>query len=260
MIQAIASSLKLAKAALPQVDALQDTEQGISLLSLKIHLLINYLQHLTFFILLKARNESIKAPPYSQVIENLIDLRIYLDKGVKPIEAKLKYQIDKVIRAADRSDVDETTREALSYKPNPKALVTESRQETNQQEAEAEAELYKPPKIAATVPTKRVRQNVAVDDFVDEIAAAPRAQPSIGSNIITRDGVTSLRTDREAVTSKERQVYEEANYTRLPDTKRQRRSGPQNAQNMFGGEEFGFSGPRVLEKPTKSALQRSRDR
>jgi U3 small nucleolar ribonucleoprotein protein LCP5 len=37
------------------------------------------------------------------VTEKLAELRLYLEKGIKPLEGRLKYQVDKVIRAAEEA-------------------------------------------------------------------------------------------------------------------------------------------------------------
>jgi U3 small nucleolar ribonucleoprotein protein LCP5 len=49
----------------------------------------------------------------SKVVNKLVELRIYLEKGVRPLEGRLKYQIDKVLRAADdaaRANAPKTNR------------------------------------------------------------------------------------------------------------------------------------------------------
>jgi U3 small nucleolar ribonucleoprotein protein LCP5 len=48
------------------------------------------------------------------VIVKLVELRVYLEKGVRPLEGRLKYQIDKVLRAAD--DLARTSASAASRK------------------------------------------------------------------------------------------------------------------------------------------------
>ncbi|KAL1634809.1 hypothetical protein SLS58_010552 [Diplodia intermedia] len=97
-------------------------KDGISLLDVKNELLLSYLQNLVFLILLKLRNNSEKTKKAAgaggggneeeegkedvdvdvdDVVKKLCELRLYLEKGARPLEGKLKYQIDKVVRAAD---------------------------------------------------------------------------------------------------------------------------------------------------------------
>jgi U3 small nucleolar ribonucleoprotein protein LCP5 len=94
---------------------------GISLLDVKNDLLLSYLQNLTFLIILKLRNVGATEDEsslsrndgvWAEAVQKLVELRVYLERGVRPLENKLKYQIDKVVRAAE--DVDRrTARKAL---------------------------------------------------------------------------------------------------------------------------------------------------
>ena len=80
-------------------------EDGISLLDVKNDLLLSYLQNLAFLILLNLRKDaserkSTNDDAYKAVVEKLIELRVYLERGVRPIEQRLKYSIDQYIHAA----------------------------------------------------------------------------------------------------------------------------------------------------------------
>jgi U3 small nucleolar ribonucleoprotein protein LCP5 len=80
---------------------------GLSLLDLKNELFVSYLTNLTFLILVRIRHHRDPSDGTAtkgfikQVTEKLVELRLYLEKGVKPLEGKLKYQIDKVVKAAE---------------------------------------------------------------------------------------------------------------------------------------------------------------
>lgn len=272
LLSNIKASLDSARTALPTGDAFSGTQDGISLLSLKSHLLLSYLQHIAFYILLKLKGERIDEEEYRSVIDNLIDLRVYLDKGVKPIEAKLRYQIDKVIRAAERvdrdgqlQDLDDHARDALAYKPNPKALVVDKPDEEASKDG-----IYRPPRIASTLPTREKQQrrrapNNTLREFVDsELSAAPISEPSIGSNIITqgRQGNSTIQSSRDRASQAERDRYEEENYIRLPTIGKTTKGSRRN-DDIYGGEDF-----RVLDQelygfdkgPKESLVERSRKR
>lgn len=271
LISNIRSSLESASKSLPDSDALSGTQAGISLLSLKSHLLLSYLQHISFYILLKLRGEKVDQGEFARVVDQLIDLRVYLDKGVKPIESKLRYQIDKVIRAAERvdregqlKDLDESSKDALAYKPNPQALVVDKADQEDDQDG-----IYRPPRIASTLPGRELQQrrrapNNTLREFVDsELSAAPISEPSIGSNIITqgRQGNSTIQSSRDRASQQERDRYEEENYIRLPTTGKQKK-GKRN-DDIYGGEDF-----RVLDQelydfgkgPKDSLVERSRKR
>jgi U3 small nucleolar ribonucleoprotein protein LCP5 len=108
-------------------EKLSPTTDGVTLLEVKIHSILSYLTNLCFSMLLKVDNKKLELHP---VVAQLATLRIIIEK-TRPLEAKLKYQIDKLVKAAavadDRSrvvpgDVDDEEDE-LMHAPNPKALV-----------------------------------------------------------------------------------------------------------------------------------------
>ncbi|KAF1916250.1 Sas10/Utp3/C1D family-domain-containing protein [Ampelomyces quisqualis] len=108
LLTTLVSSIQSATEALPNEDVLPPNE-GISLLDVKNDLLLSYLQNLVFLILLKLRARSddsgsqqeLKLHPLEEVVQKLVELRVYLEKGVRPLENRLKYNIDKIIRTAD---------------------------------------------------------------------------------------------------------------------------------------------------------------
>ncbi|KAF2457499.1 hypothetical protein BDY21DRAFT_421466 [Lineolata rhizophorae] len=121
-------------------------KDGISILSIKNELLLSYLQHLVWLIMHRERNgnhaksrhepvqeqkspEDVNGEDFNaecgearggsdhqsadeDAIRKLVELRVYLERGVRPLEGRLKYQLDKVIRAAE----DATAREKIATK------------------------------------------------------------------------------------------------------------------------------------------------
>jgi U3 small nucleolar ribonucleoprotein protein LCP5 len=108
LLTTLVSSIQSATEALPTEDILPPKE-GLSLLDVKNDLLLSYLQNLVFLILLKLRARSddsgsqqeLNLHPHDEVVQKLVELRVYLEKGVRPLENRLKYNIDKIIRTAD---------------------------------------------------------------------------------------------------------------------------------------------------------------
>lgn len=102
---------------------------GISLLDGKNDLLLSYLQHLVFLVLLRVRHSKDPSKEDSlgrKVISKLIELRAYLDRGVRPLETRLRYQIDKVLRAsdeADRADANKQPRTSRSATRGKKSKI-----------------------------------------------------------------------------------------------------------------------------------------
>ncbi|KAL5614821.1 hypothetical protein BROUX41_004909 [Berkeleyomyces rouxiae] len=117
LLDSLTQSLKSANAIGPSVSKVDHNDQGISLLDTKNELLLSYLQHLAFLILIKARNSRISgkakdgdnsAFSTDAIVEKLTELRLYMEKGVRPLEDKLRYQIDKVLRAASAAEANST--------------------------------------------------------------------------------------------------------------------------------------------------------
>ncbi|KAI2624766.1 Sas10/Utp3/C1D family protein [Xylaria nigripes] len=110
LLDSLSSSLSSAIEATPKLSGIQDTENGVSLLDIKNELLLSYLQNLVFLILIKIRNaksrnskdsSEISTAISDDVVKKLVELRLYLEKGVRPLEERLRFQLDKIIRAAD---------------------------------------------------------------------------------------------------------------------------------------------------------------
>ncbi|KAI1176064.1 U3 small nucleolar ribonucleoprotein lcp5-like protein [Nemania sp. FL0916] len=112
LLESLTNSLSSTIEATPKVAGIDDIANGVSLLDVKNELLLSYLQNLVFLILIKIRNakndgtESSDKPTdiTDDVVKKLAELRLYLDKGVRPLEERLRFQLDKIIRAADDAD------------------------------------------------------------------------------------------------------------------------------------------------------------
>lgn len=106
-LTALSDALSLTNTALRESEEhLHSHPDGISLLDVKNDLLLSYLQNLVFLILLKLRtlssSEDGTQDLHNSVVQKLIEARIYLERGIRPLEGKMKYQIDQVLRAAEQ--------------------------------------------------------------------------------------------------------------------------------------------------------------
>ncbi|KAI0970149.1 Sas10/Utp3/C1D family protein [Xylaria arbuscula] len=115
LLDSLNTSLSSAVEATPKLVGLDEPENGVSLLSVKNELLLSYLHNLVFLILMKIRNAKNGDDDSSQtsaeisdaVVKKLVELRLYLDKGVRPLEERLRFQLDKILRAADDAERSE---------------------------------------------------------------------------------------------------------------------------------------------------------
>lgn len=118
LLTKLVTSLESTNASVPESTSILPPQDGISLLDVKTDLFLSYLQNIVFLILLKLKSHSQDDDSTSiadEVVKKLVELRVYLEKGVRPLEGRLKYQIDKVIRAADTA-----TRQVAPQKPTTK--------------------------------------------------------------------------------------------------------------------------------------------
>ncbi|KAL9577833.1 MAG: hypothetical protein Q9212_006113, partial [Teloschistes hypoglaucus] len=112
LLSSLTESLDLATECVPTIEALHPPSDGLSLFDVKNELLLSYVQNLVFLILFKLRNHtssnnedsSDTQPSHDDIVKNLVSLRLYLEKGVRPLESRLKYQLDKLLLAASEAD------------------------------------------------------------------------------------------------------------------------------------------------------------
>jgi U3 small nucleolar ribonucleoprotein protein LCP5 len=118
LLSSLTSALTSARLAIP-TDPSASIE-GISLLDVKNDLLLSYLQNLAFLVVIRLRHDSSDNIVRSEVIKKLVEVRVYLERGVRPLEGKLKYQIDKVVRAADEAVRRQATQQASTVPSSTK--------------------------------------------------------------------------------------------------------------------------------------------
>src|SRR3954468_1756888 len=95
LISTLADSLTSAATSLPSDhDLIQPPTDGISLLDTKNALLLSYIHNLVFIIILKLRQTAEEGQDASRsldaaVIKKLVELRVYMERGVRPLEGRL---------------------------------------------------------------------------------------------------------------------------------------------------------------------------
>ncbi|KAL1870559.1 hypothetical protein VTK73DRAFT_2534 [Phialemonium thermophilum] len=112
LLDSLSQSLTSALEATPKLAGVEPPEDGLSLLDIKNEILLSYLQNLIFLVLLKLRQHKKGGKDQvladtglgDAVVKKLVELRLYLERGVRPLEDKLRYQIEKVLRAAEDAE------------------------------------------------------------------------------------------------------------------------------------------------------------
>lgn len=194
VLNTIKESLKSCGESLDKLEEVYEDESGeswrgdkVSLLSLKNGSMLSYLSSLMVVLGEKLGKDGVA----SRGREEAIEQRVVLERGVKPLEKKLGYQLDKLTRAYMRMEADlqasqvsstsgkEKEKEAAAaeeeedssesedetqFRPNGSAMVTgktsgkasgKASAEANaasSADAEASGSIYRPPKISAALP------------------------------------------------------------------------------------------------------------
>ncbi|XP_073687246.1 neuroguidin [Garra rufa] len=215
-------------------DKAYQTTKGLSFLDLRYHLLLFYLQDVTHLISLKTEGESLKD---NSAIHRLVTIRTVLEK-MRPLDQKLKYQIDKLVQTAVTGRLAEN--DPLHFRPNPQNLVSKlSESENSDDEEEGEkskgpkdplyGRKYRPPRIApmhydgdlteAAREQERINKQKKValrSSLIQEL----RQQYSDAPEEI-RDR-RDFQTERESREELNRKNYEETMMVRLSLTREQR--------------------------------------
>uniref|UniRef100_A0A9J8BCG3 Neuroguidin, EIF4E binding protein n=1 Tax=Cyprinus carpio carpio TaxID=630221 RepID=A0A9J8BCG3_CYPCA len=208
------------------------TSKGLSFLDLKYHLLLFYLQDVTHLISLKTEGESLKD---NSAIHRLVTIRTVLEK-MRPLDQKLKYQIDKLVRTAVTGSLAEN--DPLHFRPNPQNLVSKLSESENSDEDDkggnskgekdpSASRKYVPPRIAPVHydMTEADRQKEQIDKqkraaLRSSVIQELRQQYSDAPEEI-RDR-RDFQTERESREELNRKNYEESMMVRLSMTREQR--------------------------------------
>lgn len=195
VLNSFTASTASAVGGLPESASLHPPDNGITLLDVKNELFLSYLQALALrnLSVLRGIKEGGNAEDAQKLSDKLtrklVEHRVYLERGVRPLEQRIKYQVDKVVKAADdeeRSakqqakpaaatsglskandsssdeeddkddDEDAATGAAqideLSYRPNPAAFAApQAEAERAERRSKSSADgVYRPPRISAT--------------------------------------------------------------------------------------------------------------
>lgn len=195
-----------------------ETENGISLLDIKYHYLLDYIINMVILVRMKLAGSKTGD---CRARWRLIEDRVVLERTV-PVEHKIKYQVEKMLQQSTSDDND-----PLSLKPNIDNL--DAKEEDVLSESEQDAPTtgkYIPPRIAAMhyefeeddnerrmklAKERALKKSSVIRELVQEASDSPLELSQLSS------GRKKVIKDRE-----ERTKYEENNLMRLNLTKRQK--------------------------------------
>lgn len=241
------------------------TSKGVSFLEVKYQVMLQYILQLAYFVHLKISGKQVENNP---IIESLVELRVILDK-MKPIENKLKYQIDKLVRAAVVENTQKTEAAAtaatgttttaqavaadpLAFKPNPMNLLNKDNDDDEVDEDiddDTTGGVYRPPKLApvnydenagrksgkkerdeARMKEKASRSRL-MKDLMTEMSENPEEIGVFGG---VNEGTGYGDRIDNVIAEKDR--YEEDNYVRLAVTRKEKQRINANKKMRFESE------------------------
>nr|CAG4648997.1 EOG090X0IJO [Polyphemus pediculus] len=234
---------------------------GMSFLDVKNNMLLDYLINLGCIMLKKSSGESIEG---SSAVDHLVEIRTVLER-MRPLEHKLKYQIEKLLKLATEGKLSEN--DPLQFKANPQNMLSKVQESSDEDQTEKKTKksgvqessdedqtekktkksgVYAPPKIAS--------MHYDGDKPNESFKAAEKNRKTIlSSSVLQNLREEYLDTPLEMVEvsghgsklqiAKERQTiqeYEETYFTRLPSTKEDRhRSRLQHSSKSLDAELIG---------------------
>ena len=224
-------------------------KNGLDFLDAKNQIFLEYVTNILLVILLKVDGVSIKEHP---AIERLVEIRTLLEK-MRPMEQKLKYQIDKLVKLAKAGGTSSSGGGAdpLSFKPNPENMASkfEEEHESSEGEEEASRNVYVPPKVSA-VPyeddtlegqRQKYEEKRKVKSLNKSLLKELREEYSETPEEI-KDDHRLFRKGRNEEKDLEREQYEEENLIRLSHSKKEKRQrNDSNIKDLAKFDSFGFS-------------------
>lgn len=198
------------------------TDQGLNFLEVKYNMLLSYLINLTYVVLRKCSGEQIENDPS---IDRLIEIRTVLEK-MRPINHKLKYQIDKLVKSAVTGvNADSAT----AFKPNASNMLTKEGFESSDSESGDESAkpkpktgVYMPPKLSAVHYESAQEKTKRLQEKSKKVALSSSILQDLREEYLDTPVEISQGSRAQQILSKEqkeRQEYEEEYMTRLPVSK-----------------------------------------
>ncbi|KAG2032595.1 hypothetical protein BDR03DRAFT_935906 [Suillus americanus] len=231
-----------------------DMKDGISLISLKHHLLLSYLQSLVLLSARRTTGDSLteRTPansPFSTVdreargsgagdlVDSMIEGRVVLEK-IKVLESRMRYQIEKLVRVAEEQLLADMPSDPLAFRPNPKNLVDNEQHSDEDRDARSDVEdIYRPPKLApmpyteAAADKRSKRQPVpkALSTLLHQDPSRPHVEGTSGLG-----SMPSLASDRAREIQRIKD-FEEENFTRLVMKKKDARRRRKDEEDLALG-------------------------
>jgi len=246
------------------------TKDGISLLSLKHQLLLFYLQSLVILSSRRAlghtlaprtpptqpfsdSNRDVRGADAGDLVDFIVESRVVLEK-IKPLEARMRYQIEKLVRLAqepEKSTQNDIIDDPLAFRPNPQNLLNADDHSSGSDEEDGDDGpmntasndgIYRPPRLApvpyTAVPKSKSKRSQPVPTTLRSLQdpSIPHVESTSGL------GNTPALLSSRAKHLKRLEEFEEENFGRVVLSKRERRRRERDEEDMAMGAELGGGG------------------
>lgn len=231
------------------------TDQGLSFLEMKYNMLLSYLINLSFIVLRKCSGEKIEGDP---CIDRLIEIRTVLEK-IRPIDHKLKYQIDKLVKTAVTG---QNENDPTSFRANPDNLAGKDSENSDSDDSvdngvtktDKKPGVYAPPKLSAVHYTEDIDKKSEERNKRKALSSAimqDLREEYLDSPVEVKQGSRAQQILSKQ--QQERQEYEENYLTRLPITKADKHKRRQlSTLGTLGDELTSFNSTGNKRKRNKS--------
>lgn len=203
-------------------------EEGISLLQAKSATLMRYNRNLV-----RLAQARIKGQTIEPIAEKLVQDWVALEK-TRPLERKLRHQIDKLLKTASRN-LSTNAGDADRHRPDPSALVFDS--DADGSAGEEDDGIYRPPRIAEVVydgggekkaarerrERERAQARAVRSEGVREMLAEVKGLPEEIRDDEMGGTKKSAAVQRLMREDDKRRKYEEDNFTRLNVTRKDKK-------------------------------------
>jgi len=247
-----------------------DTKDGISLLSLKHHLILSYLQSLVLVSSHRALGHTLhdRSPPpqpfssadrdargsgAGDLVDSMVEGRIVLEK-IKVLEGRMRYQIEKLVRVAEEvpSSGQNVIDDPLAFRPNPQNLMNNEadgsgdEQDEDDNTAQDRDGIYRPPRLAAMPYTEPKRDKKARRAPIPSALSSLIHQDPSKPHIESTSGLGSMPSlsSNRAREIHRMNEFEEENFTRLVMKKKEMKRRKKDEEDIALGGSGGISGRR----------------
>ena len=213
-----------------QVNSGPDTSQGLSFLDLKNDLMMDYNLNLLFLMYKKSVEGKIEG---DKAVERLCHLRTILEK-IRPIEHKLKYQIDKCVTVAETGQID--ANDPSRFRANPDLLATKFADDEDEDSAgdDDEDKGKDSKKYIAPKNVPAFFDGDKSQEVMEAEMAAKKKKTALSHSMMRElqhqlydapeeiSHEADVKKQKYIANEREKELYEEENFMRLPVTKTER--------------------------------------